>query len=165
MKTLLVTVSKSEKGEIEAVNAMGVERVQVSEINAAEDIRVKLCFNICAGNLTKDIPAAIKSRKLSSLLPSMARADQNALKYLADKSADEINVAWSSYCDSAKRVRGISLQALKKAHNAMYGEQKEKAIPKIEQFLELWAALPKKTRDMASIRTLSDFAIDNGFEG
>ena len=164
-KEILVTVEKSEKGEIEAVNASSVAPVQVSEIQAAEDIRISLCFNLMAGNVTPEIPAAIKSRKLSTLLSKMANADRNAVKNLADKKPADIVKAWESHCKSVKRVRGISLQAVSKSYNAMFGEKKETAKPKIEQFLEIWASLPKKTRDMASIRALSDFAIDNGFEG
>ena len=162
---ILVTVTKSDKGEIAAVNAAGVATVKVAEIQAAEDIRVAMCFNLMTGNLDPAIPEAIKSRKLSTLLASMARADQNALRNLADKKPADVVKAWESHCASAKRVRGISLQAINKAYNAMYGEKKEAAIPFKEQFLAVWAAMPAKDRNLKANKALFDLAIDAGFEG
>lgn len=162
---IIVTATKSEKGEVHAVNAALVGTVKVAEIQAAEDIRVSLCYNLMAGTLTEEIPAAIKSRKLSTLLGSMARADQNAIRNLADKKPADIVKAWESDCATRKRVRGVTIQALNKAYNAMFGDKKETAVPFKEQFLAIWSAMPKKDRELKANKALFDLAVDAGFEG
>ena len=121
---VMITVTKNDKGETHAVNAANVATVKVAEIRAAEDIRQGFCFNLCTGTADPAIGAAIKSRKLSSLLPTMSRADQNALRALAEVDHIKLQAAWQYYVDNAKRVRGISLQGLRSAYNAFYGDAK-----------------------------------------
>lgn len=162
---VLVTITKNDKGEMHAVNAANVATVAVAEIQAAEDIRVHLCFNLMTGNADPAIGAAIKSRKLSTLLGSMARADQNALRFLADKKPADLQTAWAHYVDGAKRVRGISLQGIKSAYNALYGEAKAPKLSAKEQFLAVWTEkMTAKDRALKANQPLYDLAIDFGWE-
>lgn len=132
-----VPVQKNEKGEIGQSDALAVTPVKASEVKASGHIMQSLCLNIISGRLDPEIREAIKKTGGIARLFNGAISDPDvaALKRVTSVTSEALRTAWATYVGNAKRVRCISLQALRKSLN-------EPAAEKSATFKELviaWA--------------------------
>jgi len=111
-KALLVTIEKNG-GDVIKINAADVPTMDVENINAAGDVLQSLCLNLLAGAVSGKIQDAhAKKGGLTRLFPRMSEADKNALRACLDSTPAKLTAAWEHHAEKAKRIRGVSLQAL-----------------------------------------------------
>jgi hypothetical protein len=111
-----VVVTKDAKGVESAVDASKARIVEPGEITSAINVGQALCLNLCAGTVHEAITEAhAKKGGIARLFPAMAAADKDAIRKLLDSTPEAIRAGWASHVSKTKRIRAISLQALKKA--------------------------------------------------
>ena len=169
-KETIVTVRKHGE-KIEQHNAAKDAPVSPSEFNAASAgqaaINAKLCMNLLAGRVHKDVKAAAKETGgLNKLLPDASQADKNAIRTcLGDKvTPAQLRKVWQAHVDSKKRVHGVTLQALAKG---LKGKPEQRAVPFKDQYAQAWAELFQKDKALAvdpRLERLYQLAIDAGWE-
>jgi hypothetical protein len=110
-----VIVVKDAKGE-SAIDVSKARVVEPSEVTSAINVAQNLCLNICAGTVHPDIVEAHnKKGGIVRLFPAMSNPDRDALRKLLDATPEAIRAGWAAHVAKTKRIRAISLQALKKA--------------------------------------------------
>ena len=111
-----VVVTKDAKGVEHALDASKARVIEPGEITSAINVGQALCLNIMAGTVHEAITEAhAKKGGIARLFPAMAAADKDALRKLLDSTPEAIRAGWASHVSKTKRIRAISLQALKKA--------------------------------------------------
>jgi hypothetical protein len=110
-----VVVVKDAKGE-SAIDVSKARVVEPGEVTSAINVAQSLCLNICAGTVHPDIvDAHAKKGGIVRLFPAMSNPDRDALRKLLDATPETIRAGWAAHVGKTKRIRAISLQALKKA--------------------------------------------------
>jgi hypothetical protein len=111
-----VVISKDSKGIESAIDASKARVIEPGEITSAINVGQALCLNIMAGTVHEAITEAhAKKGGIARLFPAMANADKDALRKLLDSTPEAIRAGWAAHVAKTKRIRAISLQALKKA--------------------------------------------------
>jgi hypothetical protein len=111
-----VVISKDAKGVEHALDASKARVIEPGEITSAINVGQSLCLNIMAGTVHEAITEAhAKKGGIARLFPAMANADKDALRRLLDATPEAIRAGWAAHVAKTKRIRAISLQALKKA--------------------------------------------------
>jgi hypothetical protein len=111
-----VVVTKDAKGIESAIDASKARVVEPGEITSAINVGQALCLNLCAGTVHPEIVEAhAKKGGIARLFPAMAAADKDAIRKLLDSTPEAIRAGWAAHVAKTKRIRAISLQALKKA--------------------------------------------------
>lgn len=165
-KEIVVTIRKAGK-KIEQHNAALDAAVDPREFDTASaaqaTMNAKLCMNLLAGKVSPQIKAAAQERgKLRELMPSASNADLNAIKACLEHNPATLRKGWQAHVDKAKRIHGVTLQAIAKS----VAEPKPKAKPFKEQYAEAWGALFEADRDLAcseELKRLYNLAIDAGW--
>lgn len=132
-----VPVQKNDKGEVGQSDALAIAPVKASEVKASGSVMQSLCLNIISGRIDPEIREAIKKTGGIARLfnGTISDPDVAALKRVTSVTPEALRTAWATYVGNAKRVRCISLQALRKSLN-------EPAAEKSASFKELviaWA--------------------------
>jgi len=167
-KETIVTIRKNGE-KIEQHNASMDAPVSPQEFNEASAgqaaINAKLCMNLLAGRVHRDVTNAAKERGgLNKLLPDASQADKNAIRVCLEATPAKLRDAWQRHVDSKKRVHGVTLQALAKG---VKGKDQPKSVPFKDQYVEAWAALYNADRDLArseELKRLWMLAIDAGWQ-
>ena len=154
-----VVVTKDAKGVEHALDASKARIVEPGEITSAINVGQSLCLNIMAGTVHEAITEAhAKKGGLARLFPAMANADKDALRKLLDASPEAIRAGWASHVSKTKRIRAISLQALKKAIAEPKAKSEAKSLK--EQLQEFCATHVAWVRSEACPNTLFDILVD-----
>lgn len=114
-----VPVQKNEKGEVGQSDALAIAPVKASEVKASGSIMQSLCLNIVSDRLDPEIREAIEKKGGIARLfnGTISDPDVAALKRVTSVKPEALRTAWATYVGNAKRVRCISLQALRKSLN------------------------------------------------
>jgi len=167
-KTETIVTIRKHGETIELHNAALDKPVDPREFDTASaaqaTMNAKLCMNMLAGKVSPEIKAAAGERgKLRELMPSASNPDLNAIKVCLEHTPAKLRRGWQAHVDKAKRVHGVTLQAIAKSVTP----PKETAKPFKQQFAEAWAALFEADRDLArseDLKRLYMLAIDAGWE-
>jgi hypothetical protein len=131
-----VVVTKDAKGVEHALDTRQTEVVDPKEIKVTHYIMLNLCLNIMAGKAHPEIVEAhSKKGGIVRLFPAMSNPDRDALRKLLDATPEAIRTGWAAHVAKTKRIRTISLQALKKAIAAPKAKNETKSLrEQLEEF-------------------------------
>ena len=114
-KSISVCVKK-EKDDLTMRNVLDVATIKAEEVNTADNVKEALCLNMMAGRVDPAITEAHAVRgRLAKLFPNMPNAELNALRKCLDAKPEILVAGWAEFAAEAKRIRGVSIQALAKA--------------------------------------------------
>ena len=106
---------KTGEPTISTIDAAGIPAMSPADVVASASTMESLCLNFLAGNVHPDIVTAGNERGgLVKAFPKLANADRDAIRKLLAASPDDIRNGWARHVAATKRIRGITLQALRK---------------------------------------------------
>lgn len=145
--TLHIVIRKDDKGE-SVVDANAILSVTPDEIKTSGSIMQQLCLNIMADKLDPAIRTAVgKKGGIARMFNgSISDPDVAALKVVTAATPEALQIGWKSFVGNAKRVRCISLQAMRKSLNT---PSTDKTLT-LKEAMAAWCA----TQDEAALQAL-----------